>query len=169
MNALAPWIADGQTEDDLKRRFAGYVYSRPDTPVERMHAAKLLFPRQDQVFLALQVATDWPEDPVVIAELDRLKSSGADAGLPTKADVARRLINFADDKTLTSDARLKALDRYAELMGMKPAPGVLGGGGINIDNRRVFVLPAPQAMDAWEQETIGQQTKLIESNGSVVK
>lgn len=169
MNALAPWIADGQTEDDLKRRFAGYLYSRPDTPVERMHAAKLLFPRQDQVFLALQVATDWPDDPVVIAELDRLKSSGADVGLPTKADIARRLMNIADDKTLTPDVRLKALDRYAELMAMKPAPGAIGGAGISIDNRRVFVLPAPQSMTDWEKETIGQQAKLIDGNATVVK
>jgi hypothetical protein len=164
MSTVAPWIADGKTEDDLKRRFAQYCYERPDTPLERMQAAKLLFPRQDQVFLALQCAQDWINDPIVIEELTRLRSSGADENLPSKADIARRYINLADDKSISVEQRIKALDRYSELMGMKPVPGALGTGAITVDNRRVFVLPQPQTLDAWESETVGQQSKLIEGN-----
>lgn len=164
MNVVSPFQPAEHSEEDLKVRFAGYLHERPDNDLERMNAARLLFPLQSQVGLALDVAQNWPNDPVVIAELDRLGNSGADANLPSKADVARRYMKIADDKAQTIDQRLKALDKYAELMGMKPAPGAGGFGGVSIDNRRVFVLPAAQAIDEWEGETVEQQAKLITGN-----
>lgn len=170
MNAISPWadtaVPVDMTDETLKKRFAELLHMRPDNPTERFNAAKLLFPLPNQVGLALQIASDWPSDPIVIAELDRLGNSGTDAGLPTKADIARRYINFADDKTVPLKERMTALNAFTELMGMKPVPGAIGAGGIGIhvDNRRVFVLPSPQPMDAWEQETVEQQAKLIEGN-----
>lgn len=160
------WVPDGQTLDDIKRKFAGELFKRPDNEAERMNAAKLVFPRQDQVFLALEAAQNWITDPVVIAELDRLKVSGADIGLPTKADIARRYMSLADDKTVPVETRIKALDRYTEMMGYKPTPGGIGGVGITIDQRRVFVLPPAQNASDWERDTIKQQSKLIEGNVS---
>lgn len=167
---MIPWAASpvalAPSEDDLKRRFAQLLHERPDNPFERMNAAKLLFPRQDQVALALNVAQDWPSDPVVIAELDRLKASGSEHNLPSKFDIARRYINIADDKQQSLDARLKALNAYAELMGMKPQQGIgLGGIGINIDNRRVFVLPQQAgSLEDWEKGAQAQQAKLVEGS-----
>lgn len=156
---------------DLKLRFAGFLYERPDTEQNRWYAARLLFPRQDQTALALIAAKDWPDDPVVIAELDRLGASGTDQHLPTRNDVARRYINMADDKTLSADQRIKALDKYAELMGQKPTTSGPGFGGVvvNNDNRRVFVLPQAERIEVWEKQAAGQQAKLIEGNASAVK
>lgn len=163
--SLAPqWIPQSETEDDLKRRYAGYLSERPDNDVERMHAARMLFPRQEQVFVAMEIAKSWPHDPIVVAELTRLRSAGHDTNLPTKADIGRRLINIADDTKLGIDYRLKALDKYAEIMGMKPqgsgAPVVIG----NVDQRRVFVLPPPQNMNEWEKDTMQQQGALIDGS-----
>jgi hypothetical protein len=162
----APWTpaTDDTAEDrDLKIKFAGLLHSRPNTAMDRMAAAKLLFPLQTQTGLALTVATTWPEDPIVIAELDRLGSSGTDEGLPTKADMARRLVNLADNHSLPIEARLKAINHYTELMGMKPVPGAIGAGGIGaLTVNRVFVLPAPTAsLDDWEKQAEAQQMRLV--------
>lgn len=164
----APWTqpAEPNTVDDLKRRYAGLLHTRPDSPVEHMHAARLLFPRGDQTGLALSVAQDWPHDPVVIEELDRLKISEAGDELPSKVDVARRYLNWADDKSWSEKDRLTALDKYAEIMGMKPQTGGgFGGVNVNVDARRVFVLPKPSAsLEEWELEASAQQAKLVGSS-----
>lgn len=162
---ITPFTPTPTDEVGLKVKFAGYLYERPDNAIERMNAAKLLFPLQSQTGIALTVAQEWPLDPVVIAELDRLGSSGADKNLPTKADIARRYINLADDRNLSVDTRLKALDKYSELMGYKPRPDAMGPTiGNLIDNRRVFVLPSAQPMNEWEAETMTQQATLIEGS-----
>lgn len=162
----APWkpaTEDSDAELALKLRYAELLHARPDTPIARMDAAKLLFPLQTQVGIALNVAQDWPRDPVVVAELDRLGSSGADEGLPTKADMARRLVNLADNNTVPIESRLKAINQYTELMGMKPVPGAIGAGGIGtLVQQRVYVLPSPApSLDAWETQAETQQAKLV--------
>src|SRR6476660_6763118 len=95
----AAWVGEARTDDELKRRYAGYLFERPDNAAERMVAAKLLFPLQEQTYLALKVSQEWPDDPIVIGELERLRNSGADGNLPSKNDIARRYINVADDKS----------------------------------------------------------------------
>jgi hypothetical protein len=163
----APWTPDKATEDSergLKVKFAELIHARPDTPNDRMAAAKILFPLQSQVGIALTVATDWPNDPIVLEELQRLGHSGADEGLPTKADMARRLVNLADNTTVPIESRLKAINQYTELMGMKPVPGAIGAGGIGtVINQRVFVLPAPSpSLESWEEQASVQQMKLVD-------
>lgn len=163
----APWTPNTETIEDgersLKLQYAELIHARPDTAGDRMAAAKILFPLQTQVGIALTVATQWPDDPIVLQELTRLRHSGADEGLPTKADMARRLVNLADNTTVAIESRLKAINQYTELMGMKPVPGAIGAGGVGVNViNRVFVLPAPTpSLENWEAQAEAQQMKLV--------
>jgi hypothetical protein len=115
----------------------------------------------------MDVAKTWPNDPVVVAELTRLRHAGHDTNLPNKADIGRRLINIADDNKVNIENRLKALDKYAELMGMKPKEGGPAVHIGNVDQRRVFVLPLPAPdLNDWEAGALKQQGLLIEGNAN---
>lgn len=158
-----PWVPATSSEVDLKLKFARLIYKLPDNPENLFAAARQLFPMPEQMGLAATVARDWPYDPVCKGELIRLGSAGEDEDLPTKADIGRRLMVIADNKDIGVRERLVALDKYSELMGMKPVPG--SGGTVNIDQTRVFVLPQPApSLEEWERGAKAQQAKLIEGN-----
>lgn len=155
------WQAVQVTDNDLKIKFAQLLFKWPLTPNAAFVAATELFPRQDQTGIAATVALEWPRDPVVQKELHRLGYSGSEEALPTRADVARRYINIADDESKPLKERLTALDKYAELMNMKPKADAPAG--VTINDRRVFVLPAAtQSLEAWEKFATEQQAKLID-------
>ena len=150
------------TDDDIKRRFAALIFKRADHPAEHMAAAQQIFSRRDQTALALQVATEWPRDPVVIAELERLSENVTGDDLTSKADLARKIMQIGDNPQHSPDERLKAYKQYAELMGFIQKPETGSTNNTFIDNRRVMMVPANQSAEEWERDAVDHQISMIE-------
>lgn len=158
-----PW--QDQNLDERKREFARLIYVRPDTNVERLNAARQIYPLQSQVGFALQIANEWRFDPVVVAELDRL-GAGTEQQLPDEDKIARDIYNLANDPDKSTDDRLKAYKLYAEVRGFIQKPGTTINNNNIADNRRVMVMPMQVGLDQFEAIAEAQQTKLIvDANG----
>lgn len=139
-----------------KLEFAAHLLKMPDKALE---AACLVFPANDQLGKALQVAQQWPNDPLVRAEQTRILGTGdARAFLPTKEVQAQAIYALAEDKMAAVEDRLKAHKLYAELMGFieKPLPGIQQ----NILNQGVMIVPMVKSDDDWEAGAIEQQRRL---------
>lgn len=159
-----PW--QHHNVDEVKRRFAALIYTRPDTPAARMEAARQIYPEQSQTAAALVIASEWPSDPVVVAELARLGKDD-EQELPTAEKVARDVYNLATDNTKSMADRLKAYETYAKIRGLiKPAGGPTINNNVNVDQRRAFILPADQTVEEWEAEAIEQQAALVAHAGA---
>ena len=113
------------TEHDQKQLFAKLLLKLR----EPFKAALELFP--DDTGTALQVAHDWPKDPVVIA----IKNGVYDAVdemdlLPTKAELARGIWDKMQGD-LYPDDYVKLGRLYADVRGFIEKPGT----NINVDNK----------------------------------
>lgn len=111
---------------------------------------------------AMQVAVQWRNDPVVLAEQSKLlEVEGPKPFLPTKEDQARDIYDIATASIYDSEVRLKAHRLYAEVMGFieKPAAPMVNTGTIT---QCVMIVPDKGTDKEWEKKTIEQQRKLIE-------
>lgn len=165
---ILPWQRQTDETDhtEAKQAYARYIYGKPATPEARFHAARQLYPSQETVGFALTVASDWPDDPIVIAELDRLASED-EQDLPNKAKLARDIYNLADDGSKSVDDRLKAYKLYAEVRGFIEKPAPIGNVNNNyVDNRKVMLIPPSPPIDEWEQGAVNQQAKLVSDASS---
>lgn len=142
-------------EIENKRLFAKYLIRTPDNPFA---AAKVVFPAQDQVGIALEVAQRWVSDAFVLAEQDKLLSTyDAKAYLPTKEMQAKDIYAIAKDDKVATEDRLKAHKQYSELMGFieKPAPN----GQINV-MQGVIIVKDHGSDDEWEKQAVAHQRAL---------
>lgn len=107
---------------------------------------------------ALQIASLWPEDEFVRAEMIRLISEhDPKEFLPSKSQQAKALYQMAEDQQLDEDTRLKAHALYAQIMGhIEKNPGVQ----VNVQNNTVLRVPVRSA-DEWEHDAVIQQRTLI--------
>lgn len=104
------------TDDTLKAAFAAFLLESPDKPFE---AALKLFPMEKDRGKACQVTFTWPQDPYVIAEMERLKSDGWSAYKPpTKFELIQKAMAIADNEKISPKERNAALKLAAELQGM---------------------------------------------------
>jgi hypothetical protein len=75
-----------------------------------------------QASKCLKVADEWPKDSLVLAlKEELLEENGEEAFLPSKAELARRVIDTADG-FIQVENKLKALRLYAEVMGFIAKP-----------------------------------------------
>lgn len=150
-----------------KKRFAALYRARPQNTQGRMEAAMLTFPDEVDNALVFKAADEYPYDRVCVDERDRLDLEEKGVGLPTKELQAREIWNMANDMTKSVTERLAAHKLYAEIQGniVKGAPGGGAAPTIYNDNRRVMYYPSiPQgaaAVDAWENQAIDQQARLV--------
>lgn len=103
------------TENEQKAAFAAFLLEAP-TPLA---AALKLFPSEKDRGLACRIAFEWPNDPEVILETERLKVEGTDAqkGLPTKEDIIRKLLDNANSQYASVKDKNAALRIIAEIQG----------------------------------------------------
>ena len=89
------------TEDELKAAYAAFLLEA-ETPFA---AALLLFPAEAQRGEACRIAFAWPNDPIVILEIERLKANGVrNKKIPTKEQVIEQLWELVQDhKTSAKD------------------------------------------------------------------
>lgn len=75
---------------------------------------------------ALEYADKWALDPYILEKKKSLLADdGEDAYLPTKGQIARKILD-AHDKAPMTDDKIKALRLYSELMGFITKDGVNG-------------------------------------------
>ena len=110
---------------------------------------------------ALVIGRDWPHDPVVQAEMDKLLSKeGAKTFLPTKETQAKDIYALATNEKTAVEDRLKAHRLYAEVMGFIEKPSQ-NGGNVNILNQGVMIVKDHGSDEDWQDKAAKQQKALL--------
>lgn len=137
----------------LKLAFAAELLRNNEDGIK---AAFVVF--SDDAGKALQLGRAWINDPVVIAEKQRLlNTTDAKTFLPSKEQQARDVYSMATDATKEIDDRLKAHRLYAEIMGHIEKPT---SGGVNILAQGVMVVRDAGTDEEWAEKASRQQRTL---------
>jgi hypothetical protein len=169
---LRPGVRAIETDEEIlakKERFAELML-RENEPFK---VALILYP--DDTGRALEVASMWPRDPVVI-ELQKslTDAEGEITFLPTKADAARLAWNMARDEARFTEDRLKALKLYAEIRGFIEKPQVSVQNNVQNNNVQHNVMVVyDHGNDAeWSDKLRNQQKRLkaeIQAEAEVIE
>ena len=147
------------TEDEEKAAFAALLIKSPDKgPDGAFKIALGLF--GSDTAKALKVSYQWPTDPVVQAEITRLKSTGEDLQLlPSKTELAQDIWNKMQVVYVNAEDYVKLAKLYAEVMVMiqKQAPAPTAN--IVVANK-VMVVKDYGTNDQWEAAAERQQRAL---------
>lgn len=154
-----PWAAE---ETRLKKEYAGRIYMRPADVQFCIAQAYILAPDPSQRGYAATMGLEWPKDPIVIQEMDRLRSDPVRVArvMPTQVDLARELWALGTDDKVEVKDRLKALDQFANVQGYGTNSK---GTAVSLTMvQRVMLMPAPANSEEEEEAiTIEQQARLI--------
>jgi len=121
----------------------------------------------NNISAAMWIANNWPNDPIVIAETQRiLRSDTLKDDVPSKAQMTMRAWAMANDDTIDSKNAIAALRLAAEL------EGHIGGSGVNVTvpvnlGNNVMVVKDHGTDDQWEAMLAAQQDAL--TNASAAK
>lgn len=165
IDRLPPPLSDMPAErlTQLKAAFAVQIMKRPSAG----YTIGLELLGQHNSAAALYISQQWPSDPYVqerVAEL--YAADGAEAGMMTKADFCRTVIEAQARAAQrgNSAAEVSCLTLYATVRGWT---GNKSGGGVTVtatDNAKVVVIEraAPSGDDdAWERACLQQQERVI--------
>lgn len=140
-------------QETLKLDFAKNMVRHANDPF------KAAFATTPNAGLALQIAKAWEKDEIVIAEMEKLLSTGDTSFLPTKENQARDIYSLATSETVAVEDRLKAHRLYAEIRGFIEKP--TAGATTNILNQGVMIVK-DQGSDAdWQEKATAHQRTLI--------
>lgn len=105
-----------ESDKPQKLAFAAQWLRMPENPFK----AALQITGQLNAGMALKIAAEWINDPIVLAERDRLLAEkGESHFLPDKFETARKALTVFETAPFTDD-RLKALKLYVDIMGFIP-------------------------------------------------
>lgn len=157
---VGPPIHAWENEHELKMQYAAFVAADPNSYIT---AAYKVFPGADNLGRAMQCA-NWISDPIVIAEIERLRS-GTDVAsqLPSPDEHGQEVLDLARNSTLSAKDRIAAHRLFAEMMGRIQKAGTQ----VNVDARTVNVLRVPATVETPEEEEVfarrfkAQQTALV--------
>lgn len=151
--------------DAKKREFARHLIKRPNDPFK---AAAYIYPDKANVGNRLIVAHDWPDDPIVVMEMDRLVwDDDASKVLPTKAQIAFEVYSMGM-KSTNEEVKVKAFKLYCDIQAITQA-----GPGININNNNdnktitqnsVMLIKDHGTNENWEDKLLVQQHKLLNTD-----
>lgn len=149
------------TNEERKREFAAAVLRNDGDTFKAAFAIS-----GDDVGFALQIARAWKDDPLVLAEQERLLSTtDAKSFLPTKEQQARAIYALAMDDMRDTEERLKAHRLYAEIMGH--IVKVENQSGVNILNQGVMIVRDAGSDEDWQKKVVEQQRTLTLNATSV--
>lgn len=142
----------------LKKLFAAAWLRQPENPFA---AAREVEP--DHPGRQVYISREWLEDPVVLAERDRLVALlGPIARVPTKEDLALEIYRR---KCKNDSEQLAYYKFFAELMGYTDPKTA---GGININNMvgvRVMPVPVAASDEEWERVAMRHSQQLLSQHG----
>lgn len=142
-------------EDNLKLQFARLLLKNSKEPLQ---AALPLYPDNEDTHLALQAAKDWPSDPIVLQEQQRIISEEGDESLlPTKADVMTDLWEkmHPPNGYIPPEDYAKLMKLYLEARDFMPRKGA--NVQINNNTNRVMVYENHGSDDNWQKDLLEQQ------------
>ena len=147
------------TEPEAKLRFAELSLQHPGDPRRCAEMIAYTVGIADAAVVH-RMATNWPNDEFVIAEMNRLLAeNGQEAYLPSKFDLARLVWGIAEGRAAVED-RLKAAKQYADLMGF-----IEKGPAVQVNINRVMQVKDFGNDDDWERKALEQQRKVIDHVG----
>lgn len=154
------------TEKEMKAAFAVALLKEPNNAFK---AALSILDETDPGVTAdaALIASRWPKDPDVIAEMNRLQSKeGELAFLPSKADLARKIWDLTN-APIDPGEKAKLFKLYGEVMGFIEKPGT----NVNVDarnlSRNVMVVKSHDK-DSWEAKARAQQKGLTSDGESSI-
>lgn len=143
-------------DDSKKPEYAAFLAQHPHTEKGAFDAACMLFPQATG--LALWVAHNWRNDPVVIALRDDIEAE-AKANVPvrTKPEVLAKVWEVAESAWEPKD-RIAALKLYSDLCEYTPKTGPQ----VVVNNRpsNVMVVKDHGEDSDWEAKLAKQQNEL---------
>lgn len=111
------WASEKTQEHKDKEAFALELLKQ----TEPFKAAIAVF-GQGEVGKCLKLSMEWPADPYVMAHKKYLlDTQGAESFLPTKADIAKKILTIHDEARSSED-KIKALKLYADVLGFIVKP-----------------------------------------------
>jgi hypothetical protein len=150
--------------DAKKREFARHLIRRPNEPFK---AAAYIYPDKVNVGNRLIVAHDWPDDPIVIMEMDRLIWDNEDVAkiMPTKNQIAFEVYSVGM-RSNDDEAKIKAFKLYCDINGHT------SNNTINIQNNNktvgtqnsVMLIKDHGSNDTWEDKLLIQQHRLLNTD-----
>lgn len=155
--ALDPLDDPRLRDENLKRRFAANWVKKPDFAYPLI--AEIIGTETPYLYnLSIAAYSQWPSDPFVIAEMQKIRDSQGEAALlPTREAVALEILKVARDAK-TAQEKLAGYKLYNEMMGHnKPN----SGGNLNLYTQKVLVVPDKGSEDNWSNGAVAQQQKLV--------
>lgn len=151
-------------EELLKKAFGIELARNPGEPFQ---AALSIF--GDDTGKALMASQVWVRDPLVIQSRDEyLAENGVEVKLDSKAELAAKILKFADEKNADETRylhdgkdRLSAYKLYAEVMGYIEKPQVVNNNNVVATSNKVMVVQNFGDDDNWEQALAAQQRQLV--------
>ena len=113
---------------------------------------------------ALQMNASWSNDPIVLAEVDRVRNSNTESCTPTKLTVLETLWDMINNPSTKSKERIDALKLYSELKGYVADKSDGDKASIN-----VMIVKDHGDDNEWEKKTMSQQKALVGMNTPVGK
>jgi len=127
-------------------------------------AGRTVFPKKEDIGLALEAAMYWVNDPVVqSAKAEIVEEKGSAALVVSKEEYARKIWEYATN-TLTNgrfidtESQLKAMELFGKVMGYIEKPQA--GNVTNFVSNKVMIVPASANDEAWEAKLLKQQRAL---------
>lgn len=146
-------------EQELKKAFAKALLFNPNNPFQ---AAKSV--TEGDVQAAMGLSTHLVYDKEVLEfKKELIEERGADAFLPTKADMFSEVWRRANN-TEDNDQFVKLAHLACDIRGFKEAPArvIVNNTNNEISVNKVLVIPMREGSDAnWEKQLMAQQQALI--------
>lgn len=106
-----------QTDDELKAAFAAFLL---ETPKEPFVAALKLYPSEKDRGKACKITFEWPSDPFVLEEMERLKADPTygQEDILTKKDLIRMALEVYNNPYTSAKEKNGAIRLIGELQSL---------------------------------------------------
>lgn len=146
---------------ELKKAFALAVLRNPGGhPIKTAQDVAVKYKITNPTHLGF-ISSTFPNDPYVLAEMERIKEEEPEKLLPTATEVALEAWTLARDKSVEAKDRVAAMKVVNELMGYgktdAPPPS---------DVQHVMLVPMAASDADWELKAARNQQKLIDATAN---
>lgn len=146
---------------ELKKIFAAALLKEPGNPFK---AGQTAYP--DDIGECCRAATQWPNDPEVLAEIENIKNNATlEEMLPNKVEAGQLAWQLANNDWLKGKERVDALRLFCEVAG-HIEKGIARGKETTEPNaiQKVMLVKDHGENEEWEQKLLEQQTRLINAD-----
>lgn len=115
----------------------------------------------DDAGTASQIAVEWPRDPIVVREVERLRSESGDVTkIATKYDLVKFYWELANDPDIDPKDRISAAEHFGAVAGIYDPKANNMVNNTNVVTPTVMRVVDHGDADDWEQKLAKQQEEL---------